>query len=223
MAAHPEKILHLRQLLAERFGHGSVADETCWATGFRALDEMGVPRGALSEIVSSPATGPGGSLLLYGLLHAVLGRGERVILIDGKDSFAPTGLPQADLDRLVWVRCREAGQAIKAADLVVRDGNVPLVIVLFTLNPAAELRRVQPTSWQRLQLLAEKSGVTLLAFVPQARMGCARLRISVNGAFPLARLHIARDELSAGLAMHVERRRVGRRADEEDLRRAVCA
>jgi len=221
MAAHPEKILHLRQLLAERFGHSTLPDETCCITGFRALDEIGVPCGALSEIVSSPAPGPGGSLLLYSLLHAALGRRERVILIDGKDSFAPKGLPQAELDRLVWVRCREAGQAIKAADLVVRDGNVSLVIVLFTLNPVAELRRVQPASWQRLQLLAEKSGVTLLAFVPQAQIGCARLRISVNGAFPLARLHVARDELTANLALHVERRRL--RRTDEDLRLTVCA
>jgi len=181
-----------------------------------------VPRGALSELVTTPTAGPGGSLLLYGLLHAALREGERVVLIDGKDSFAPKSLPQADLDRLVWVRCRDAGQAIKAADLVVRDGNVPLVIALLTLNPAGELRRIPPTAWQRLQLLAEKSGVTLLAFMPQAQIGCARLRISVSGAFPLARLHIARDELTAGLALRVERRRLERRVDE-DVRRAVCS
>jgi hypothetical protein len=222
MSARSEKILHLRQLLAGRFGQGLPAEETCCVTGLRALDEMGVPRGALTEIVTVPAAGPGGSLLLYGVLHAALGRGERVILIDGHDSFAPKGLPQAELDRLVWVRCHEAAQAIQAADLVVRDGNVPLVILLFTLNPAAELRRVRPASWQRLHLLAEKSGVTLLAFLPQAQIGCARLRLSVSGAFPLARLQSARDELTTGLAVHVERRRRPRRADE-DVCRAVCA
>jgi hypothetical protein len=222
MSAPPEKILQLRQLLAERFGRESIGEEICYSTGLPALDEIGVPRGALSELVTTPTAGPGGSLLLYGLLHAALRQGERVVLIDGKDSFAPKSLPQADLDRLVWVRCRDAGQAIKAADLVVRDGNVPLVIALLTLNPAGELRRIPPTAWQRLQLLAEKSGVTLLAFMPQAQIGCARLRISVSGAFPLARLHIARDELTAGLALRVERRRLERRVDE-DVRRAVCS
>jgi hypothetical protein len=222
MSAPPEKILQLRQLLAERFGRESIGEEICYSTGLPALDEIGVPRGALSELVTTPTAGPGGSLLLYGLLHAALREGERVVLIDGKDSFAPKSLPQADLDRLVWVRCRDAGQAIKAADLVVRDGNVPLVIALLTLNPAGELRRIPPTAWQRLQLLAEKSGVTLLAFMPQAQIGCARLRISVSGAFPLARLHIARDELTSGLALRVERRRLERRVDE-DVRRAVCS
>ena len=222
MSAPLEKILYLRQLLTERFGQGSAIDEACFSTGFRALDEIGVPLGALTEIVSSPAIGPGGSLLLYGLLHAALGRGESVILIDGKDNFAPPGLPQAELDRLVWVRCREADQAIKAADLAVRDGNVPLVIALFTLNPATELRRIRLGLWQRLQLLAEKSGVTLLVFTPQAQIGCARLRISVHGLFPLSRLHSVRNEMTAELALQVERRRLGRRADET-IRRTVYA
>ena len=97
------------------------------------------------------------------------------------------------------MRCREAWEAIKAADLAVRDGNVPLVILLLTLNPAGELRRIPATAWHRLQMLAEKSAVTLLVFTPQAQIGCARLRLSVGGAFPLERLHVCRSELIAGL------------------------
>lgn len=214
------KILELRQLLAERFGStASLPEEAAYETGLAALDEVGVPRGALSEIV---AEGPGGSLLLYGLLHAVLGRGERAILIDGRDGFAPKGLPQAELNRLLWVRCHEAWQAVKAADLAVRDGNVLLVVMLLTLNPAGELRRIPATAWHRLQVLAEKSGVALLVFTPQAQIGCARLRITAGGAFPLARLHVARAELVAGLQVRVQRRRLGRR-DDEDLRGAVYA
>lgn len=216
------KILELRQLLAERFGRAEPLDEQAYATGLAALDEIGVPRGALTELVAAPATGPGGSLLLYGLLHAVLGRGERVILIDGKNSFAPHGLPQAELNRLLWVRCREAWEAIKAADLAVRDGNLPLIVLLLTLNPAGELRRIPATAWHRLQVLAEKSGVALLACTPRAQIGCARLRVSAGGAFPLARLHVARTELVSGLSLQVERRRQGRR-DDEDVRRPVCA
>jgi hypothetical protein len=216
----PNKILELRQLLAERFGPAaSLAEESAYATGFPAVDEIGIPRGALTEIV---AEGPGGSLLLYGLLHAVLGRGDRAILIDGRTGFGPKGLPQAELNRLLWVRCREAWQAVKAADLAVRDGNVPLVLVLLTLNPAGELRRIPATAWHRLQVLAEKSGAALLIFTPQAQIGCARLRVTAGGAFPLARLHVAREELVANLHVQVQRRRLGRR-DDEELRRAVCA
>ena len=123
----------------------------------------------MTEVVCS---GPGGALLLYGLLHAALGI-ERVVLIDGKDSFAPKGLPPADLSRLLWTRCHHAGEAIKAADLTIRDGNIPLVVLLLTLNAVVELRKIPATAWHRLQMLAEKSAVTVLVFSPYAQVGCA--------------------------------------------------
>jgi len=214
------KILELRQLLAARFGPGAIGmGQETYATGLPSLDEAGIPRGALTEIV---AQGPGGSLLLYGLLHAALGRGDRAILIDGRTGFAPKGLPQSELDRLLWVRCRDAWEAVKAADLAVRDGNVPLVLVLLTLNPPGELRRIPATAWHRLQVLAEKSGAALLVFTPRAQIGCAKLRVSAGGTFPLARLHVTRAELTAELEVQVERRRTGRR-DDEALRDAACA
>jgi len=73
-------------------------------------------------------------------------------------------------------------------------------------------------------MLCEKSAVTLLAFTPYAQIGCARLRLSVGGAFPLDKLHVGRNELLPALAIRVERRRLARegRLDEE-LRRTSCA
>jgi hypothetical protein len=204
------KILQLRQLLAERFGQTDLTPCHNFPTGLPALDQIGLPSAAITEIVSDPAMGPGASLLLYGLLHAALRQGVRVMLIDGKDSFAPKGLPQAELNRLLWIRCHEAWEVIKAADLAVRDGNLPLVILLLTLNPANELRRIPATSWHRLHMLAEKSAVTLLAFTPKAQIGCARLRISVSGAFPLAAFHQDREELLPRQELHVERRRISK-------------
>ena len=220
-----DKIVQLRQLLAERVGKHVSAEMETFVTGLAALDHIGIPTASLTEIVSAPVTSPGSGLLLVALLHALLQKGQRVILIDGKSAFAPKSLPSADLKRLLWIRCRLAWEAIKAADLAVRDGNVPLVVILLTLNAAGELRRLPANAWHRLQMLAEKSAVTLLAFTPGAQIGCARLRLSVGGAFPLDRLHLCRDELIPGLKIHVERRRIvgmERRPDEE-LRRASCA
>jgi hypothetical protein len=218
-----DRIIQLRQLLADRFGSvAALPSPKIYPTGLPALDEIGLPHGALTEIVSG---GPGGALLLHGLLHATLRNGERVVLIDGKDSFVPRALPQADLDRLLWTRCREAWEAIKAADLAIRDGNVPLVVMLLTLNPAAELRRIPATAWHRLQVLAEKAPVTVVVFSPVAQVGCARLRLAAGGAFPLAKLHRCRAELLPALELQVERRRLGqeRRCDDEELRRPACA
>jgi len=223
MAATSDKILQLRQLLEERFGASELKAEESYVTGFPALDQAGIPRGALTEVVSEPASGPGGALLLYGLLHSIAQRKERVVLIDGKDSFAPKSLPNRDLKRVLWTRCREGWEAIKAADLAVRDGNVPLVVLLLTLNSPNELRRIPAAVWQRLQMVAEKSAVTLLVFTPQAQVGCARLRLSVGGAFPLDNLQLCRDEVLPELDLRVERRRMGRRCESEELRCASCA
>lgn len=217
------KVLHLRQILAERLVSLSLSSQEFYSVGLETLDEIGIPRGALTEIVAPVAAGPGSSLLLYALLHAVIRKGDRAILIDGKDAFAPKGLPQAELNRLLWTRCRNAGEAIKSADLILRDGNIPLVILLLTLTPAAELRRIPATAWHRLQMLAEKSGVSVLVFSPHDQVGCARLRIAVGGAFPLEKLHHRRTELLSALTLRVERRRIERRYDHDELRRAACA
>ena len=224
MASSSEKVIQLRQLLAERFGTSALPSEAPFSTGLVALDEIGLLQGAITEIVSSSAA-PGGSLLLYGLLHALAQKGERVALIDGAAVFQPQNLAQPDLQRLLWSRCRNVKQALQAVDLAVRDGNFSVVILLLMLNPKDELRRIPATIWHRLHMLAEKSAVALLAFTPFAQVGCARLRIAVEGSFPLGDLHIARSELLPALHLSVERRRLGRqeRYEDESVCRSVCA
>ena len=222
MNASSDKILELKQLLAERFGHSKQKEEERYISGISTLDEVGVPRAALTEIVSSSAAGPGGMLLLFGVLRAAAQRGERVIVIDAKDSFEPRGLAQEDMQRLLWTRCRTAKEALQAVDLAARDGNFPLIVFLLTLNPPSELRRIPSTAWHRLQMLVEKSAATLLIFTPFAQVGCARLRLSVGGDFPLSQLHRRRADLVPTLNLNVERRRM-ERAHDETLRRSACA
>ena len=225
MSAQSETVLHLRQLLAERFGPKLAPSEDTFATGLPVLDDIGVPGAGLTEVVSTVASGPGGSLLLYGLLHAVIGRGQNVMLIDGRSAFAPKDLPASDLPRLLWTQCRNAAEAIKAADLAIRDGNMPLVVVLLTVNPPAELGRIPATAWHRLQMLAEKAAVAVIVFSPQAQVGCARLRVSVGGAFPLEKLHsVTRARLLPLLSLQVERRKaLNERRHDEEVCRPACA
>jgi hypothetical protein len=224
MAETSEKVLQLRQLLAERFGSRAPAQEAVYTTGLSAFDEVGVSQGTITEVVSSPES-PGGSLLLYGLLHTLAQRGERVAIIDGTTAFQPRNLPQSDLQRVLWTRCRNAKEALQSADLTARDGNFPLVVLLLTLNSITELRRIPGTTWHRLQMLVEKSAATLLVFTPYPQIGSASLRLSVNGNFPLTKLHTSRSELLPELRLQVERRRVGqqRRCDDEILCRPLCA
>lgn len=222
MASTSDKVLQLRQELADRFGQAAFSAEEVYPTGLSTLDAIGIPIAALTEIVSSANSGAGGALLLHGLLHVLAQRSERVALVDGKDAFQPKGLPQGDLARLLWTRCHTAKEALQAVDLVARDGNFPLIVLLLNLHSAAELRRIPSTAWHRLQMLVEKSATTLLVLTPFPQVGCARLRLSVGVDFPLGKLHRCRAELLPGLRVNVERRRIERRQDE-DLRRPLCA
>jgi hypothetical protein len=223
MASTSEKVLQLRQLLAERFGPPAILTEEVYPTGVPSMDEVGVPRAAVTEIVSSPVSSSGGMLLLYGLLHASAQKSERVVLVDGKGSFQPKGLPQSDLRRLLWTRCHSTKEALQVVDLAARDGNFPLIVLLLMLNPSSELKRIPSTAWHRLQMLVEKSAAALLVFTPFPQVGCARLRLSVGGDFPLGKLHRCRSELLPALRLNVERRRIERRCPDEEIRRSVCA
>ena len=223
MASTSDTVLQLRQLLADRFGQANLPAEEVYPTGLPFLDDVGIPRAAVTEIIASSAAGPGGILLLYGLLHFAAQRSERVAIIDGKDTFQPKGLPQGDLQRLLWTRCQTAKEAVQAVDLAARDGNFPLIILLLTLNPATELRRIPSTTWHRLQMLVEKSAATLLVFTPYPQVGRTRLRLSAGGDFPLKKLHRCRSELLPALRIKVKRRRIERGCSDEALRGPICA
>ena len=88
------------------------------------------------------------------LLRQARRANQWVALVDAQDSFDPSKLGEAVFSRLVWVRCRDAAQALKATDLLLRDGNLPLVLLDLQMNPAAELRKIPATTWHRWQRLS---------------------------------------------------------------------
>lgn len=215
--AASEKIIHLRRLLEEKHGSAALLGSASLQTGLESLDRLGLPNGSMTEIVSDPRH-PGGALLLAGLLKAAADR-HRIALIDGCDAFDPATIPAGT--RFLWVRCTDAAQAAKATDLVARDGNVSLTLLLLTLNPVSELRRIHANIWHRLQILTEKSGTALLAFTPSAQIGNAKVRLSVSGHFPLGAVEVSRSKLDSRLTVAVERRRVATGGGDDVLRRAV--
>ncbi len=217
--ATSEKIIHLRRLLEEKHGSAAVLGSAGLETGLNALDRLDLPNGSLTEIVSDPRH-PGGALLLASLIKAAETR-HRISLIDAQNAFDPTTVPLGI--RLLWVRCHDSLQAAKAAYLVARDGNVSLAIILLTLNPPAELRRIHANTWHRLQMLAEKSGTALLAFTPSAQIGNAKVRLSVSGHFPLGSVEVFRDELDSQLSLKMERRRISTGGGDDVLRHVVGA
>ena len=200
------KIIDLRKLLAERFPHPPATAATRLVTGLSFFDESsggGLPRGAITELVS-PRISAGSASLIHGLVEAAHRDNYFMGLIDGRDSFDPCGLTNTSLRHLLWVRCTKASEAIKAADLLLRDANFPLVIVDLVLNAPEELRKIPQTNWYRLQRLVELAPMACLVFTPCQMVGSAQLKLVLESSWNLENLE--HDPISR-LRFHVQRSR----------------
>src|ERR1700709_883497 len=132
------KIVDLRKLLAARFPQEPLPMASCLTTGLIGFDQMlggGLAKGAITE-VSSVAPQAGSATLFAALLERAQRERSFIALIDGRDSFDPAAMRRAALRHLLWVRCHQASEALQAADLLLRDGNFPLVVLDLVLNPA---------------------------------------------------------------------------------------
>jgi recA bacterial DNA recombination protein len=181
------KIIDLRKLLAERFPYTASVAPTCLVTGLSFLDAAigsGLPKGAITELIS-PRVSAGSASLIHALLQSAQRDHYFVALIDGRDSFDPCSLDNSCLRYLLWVRCTKALEAIKAADLLLRDGNFLLVIVDLVLNPLEELRRIPQTSWYRLQRLVEASSAACLVLSRHSMVSSAQLKIVLENSWRL--------------------------------------
>ena len=185
------KIGDLRKLLAKRFPHTSGSATTRrLITGLSFLDQAiggGFPKGAITELISTQISA-GSASLIHALLEAAQRNRYFVALIDGRDSFDPStsgGLGNACLHHLLWVRCTKTLEAVKAADLLLRDGNFPLVIVDLVLNPPEDLSKIPQTSWYRLQRLVESAPAACLIMTRQGMVSSAQLKIVFENSWTL--------------------------------------
>ena len=181
------KIIDLRNLLAERFPHPSCTTAKRLNTGLRFLEESiggGLPRGAITELIS-PGTSAGSASLIHALVHCAYRDNYFLALIDGRDSFDPCGLDNAWLQHLLWVRCSKASEAVKAADLLLRDGNFPLVIVDLVLNAPEELRKIPQTNWYRLQRLVEVLPTACLVLTRYEMVSSAQLKLVLENSWDI--------------------------------------
>ena len=131
-----------------------------------------------------------------------------VALIDGADSFDVSSFTHcgACLQHLLWIRCGKAMQAVKAADLLLRDGNFPLVLLDLVLNRAEEVRKIPQPSWYRLQRLVEPSSTVLLVFNRRSMVASAQLKLLLDHRWRLADLNA--DNVMSRLRLQVERSHV---------------
>jgi hypothetical protein len=185
-------IFKLHRELCARFPsvHQPPSDLVPFPTGLGPLDDIGIPKAAITEITSRHPT-CGSGLLIHCLIHASVGNRHHLALIDGADSFAP----QSPAPSLLWIRCQKTEHAPKAADLLLRDGNLPLVLMDLQLSPRREVQGIPSSTWFRLRNLAEQSGTALLAFTSTPLIPASRLRLELSHRFTLQDLDLPPSQL----------------------------
>ena len=184
------KIIDLRNLLASRFPHPPMPVGTRLVTGLASFDQPiggGLPKGTITELISGRGSA-GSASLLHGFVHGAYRDKYFVALIDGRDSFDPCALANSILRQLLWVRCTKALEAIKAADLLLRDGNFSLVIVDLILNSPEELRKIPQTTWYRLQRLVESVPTACLVLTRYEMVSSAQLKLVLKNSWNLETL-----------------------------------
>ena len=217
------KVIAFRDLLRSKFpaAHKEQQPETeAPLLGIPCLDAVGLAKGAITEIVGSTES-CGVGLLIAALLQRKTTIQEGTALIDARNAFDPWSVEESSLDRLLWVRCREVSKAMRVTDLLLRDGNLPLVILDLQGHSAREVQAIPASSWHRLRVLAEQSSVVLCAFTPCITVPCARTRLLLEQRFTLDALESPRTDLLARLSTRVGRQAPGKPLHHEELRPAM--
>ena len=210
-------VVQLRQLLAERFPHLRFGSErllaraapNVWPTGLPQIDNAlqgGLPRSAITEL-TCPKPSSGSALLAFALLRQAHESRQWLALVDAMDTFDPARIGEEPFPRFLWVRCRNALQALQASDLLLRDGNLPLVILDLRMNPATELRKVSSATWHRFQRLIETNSTALFVITPRPLVANARARLELTSRFTLAALDKPEEELLGELKVRLVHQR----------------
>ncbi len=216
------RLIDLRKLLAERFPQEVLAPADRLVTGLRIFDETaagGLTKSAVTELSSTPGNA-GSATLLAALLQRVARTRSFLALIDGRDSFDPGPLGETALQHLLWVRCRKATEAIQAADLLLRDGNFPLVILDLVLNPATELRKIPSSNWYRLQRLVESAPTAFLVLTRQSMISSAQWKLTLENRWTLPQLDWEAGDLQAAMKIRLHRGQPNKWRSEERIAQA---
>jgi recA bacterial DNA recombination protein len=199
------KIIELRKILAERYPQQTGIYSLCNPTGWSPLDSLlggGLPKGAITQLLI-PNISSGGAIVLHEIIEAMQDASRYVALIDGKDCFEPF----ADLPLLLWIRCHNTAQALKAADLILRDGNLSLTILDLKQNSDRELRKIPGSIWYRFQRITEENKTSLLTITRHPIVSGAHLTISMTHQLYIDDLSSQRREIVKFVALEIVRLR----------------
>lgn len=200
-------------------------------TGIRSLDAEGVPGKGLMEVVGGASSGL--DLVVWSVIYHGLRAEQAMALVDGGDGCdVARAWPEDLMKRLLWVRCQGVEEAVRATDLLVRDGNIRYLLVhLPAFWPTQEKQergkrawtRVPLPVWYRLRNVAEENGLWVMVASQERTVPCAMMRCQLRGRFGLDDLSVPRAHLLRQLAVQVEHRQGGLRREvraKDEIRQA---
>jgi len=146
--------------------------------GIASVDALtgGFPRGSLTEIYGPPCSGR--TSLLISALASRTSASEVCALVDARDAFDPVSAEAAGvkLNNLLWVRCRNADQALRATDLLIQGGGFGMIALDFGDTPAKVVRYVPLQVWFRFRRAVESTPTILVVLEQESNAKtCASL------------------------------------------------
>jgi recombination protein RecA len=154
------------------------------SAGIAAVDELtgGLPRGCLTEIFGEPCSGR--TSLLLTALAARTSASEVCALVDGRDAFDPTAALAAgvNLRQLLWVRCKNIDQALRATDLLIQGGGFGLLALDLSDIAPRLVRQVPLNVWFRFRRAVENTPTLLFLLAQESNAKtCASLVLRMAG------------------------------------------
>ncbi|HTC65611.1 MAG TPA: hypothetical protein VK685_00645 [Candidatus Acidoferrum sp.] len=179
--------LSLAGRVVSPFGYRDRKSVETVLTGIPEIDALagGFPRGALTEICGSPCSGR--TTVLLSALASRTAEAEVCALIDARDSFDPRSAEAAgvELQRLLWVRCRNIDQSLRAADLLIQGGGFGFIALDLSDVAPETVRHVPLNAWFRFRRAVEDTSTVLLVLEQESNAKtCASLvlRMSTKAA-----------------------------------------
>src|SRR5271155_5778296 len=154
------------------------------STGIAEMDELtgGLPRGCLTEIFGAACSGR--TSLLLAALAARTREGEVCALVDGRDAFDPAAALAAgiSLRQLLWVRCKNIEQALRATDLLIQGGGFGLLALDLSDVAPRVVRQGQLNVWFRFRRAVEGTSTILFLLGQESHAKtCASLVLRMEG------------------------------------------
>jgi hypothetical protein len=126
--------------------------------------------------------------------------------VDGGSSFEPEDYNATARGGMLWVRSQSPQTALQATDLLLRDGNLPLIALDLHGFALRHLCKIPASTWHRFARLLEQNRSALLVFNAQPLVEGCQTRISSTSTWSLKDFNTSRRDLIESLPLQIFKR-----------------